>query len=198
MRFIILSLVTLFTYLLCVVFQGELQGQFGMIPSNFTEISLMRSSLKVISECCTSSMREHGMDCNIQAPEEEGCPLHRWVISEPCLGKSCLYLLPNISRNGQKCPKMQRNPGSYNRETWVSHVCDWHVYPSLDVFGKSQLFLISGFPRLVSACLWNLLTCLLWKIQCQQKCIVQGLCPPDLAKYLVIMCCTMPLTEGYE
>ena len=49
--------------------------------------------------------------------------------------------MPNASRNGQKCPKMQQNPGSYTRESWVSHVCDWHVYQSLDVIGKSKLVL---------------------------------------------------------
>ena len=38
MRSIIISLVTLFTYSLCVVFQGELQGRMEMVPSNFMGI----------------------------------------------------------------------------------------------------------------------------------------------------------------
>ena len=38
MRSIVIYLVSLFTYSLCVVFQGELQGRMGMVPSNFTGI----------------------------------------------------------------------------------------------------------------------------------------------------------------
>ena len=52
----------------------------------------------------------------------------------------------------------------------------------------------SVFPRLVLICLRSLLTCLQRKIQCQQNASSAGKAPGP-PKYLVIMCCTMLLTE---
>ena len=125
---------------------------FTTLESNFarwqyldlcTHFSRKKSMLNVINEGLRG---ERGMDCTFQAPEEDGPGCHTasaasvshiWAMF---IAKLCLSLLRNISRNGQKCPKqMQQNRGSYTRESWVNHVCDWHVYQSLDVIGKSHL-----------------------------------------------------------
>ena len=131
---------------------------FTTLESNFarwqyldlcTHFPRKKSMLNVINEGLRG---ERGMDCTFQAPEEDGPGCHTasaasvshiWAMF---IAKLCLSLLQNISRNGQKRPKqMQQNPGSYTRESWVNHVCDWHVYQSLDVIGKSQLVLLLLF-----------------------------------------------------
>ena len=59
---------------------------------------------------------ERGMDCTFQAPEEDcpGCYTASSAsvsyISVMFIAKSCQSLLPNISGNGQKCPKNATKP----------------------------------------------------------------------------------------
>ena len=74
-RFIILSLVTLFTYLQCVVFQGELQSQSGMDFVEFLPHGIIVEG--EMSYVINEGMRGgHGMDRNFQVPEEEGPDCH--------------------------------------------------------------------------------------------------------------------------
>ena len=74
-RLIILSLVTQFTYLRCIVFQGKLQGQIGMDFVEFlpNEMIVECEMLYIINE---AMRRGRGMDRNFQAPEEEGPDCH--------------------------------------------------------------------------------------------------------------------------
>ena len=75
-RFIILSFVTLFTYLLRIIFQGEPQSQTGMVPSNFTDMLpnaiIIEGDYRMLYVVNERMKRERGMDCNFQASEEEG------------------------------------------------------------------------------------------------------------------------------
>ena len=70
----------LFTYLVCVVFQGKLQGQIGMVPSNFTNIIpnaiIIEGEYRMLYVVNERLRGECGMDCNFQASEEEGPGCH--------------------------------------------------------------------------------------------------------------------------
>ena len=77
-RFIILSFVTLFTYLLRIIFfRANLKVMtIGMVPSNFTDMLpneiIIEGDYRMLYVVNERMKREHGTDCNFQASEEEG------------------------------------------------------------------------------------------------------------------------------
>ena len=67
-------------HLLCIAFQGELQGHTDLVPSNFIEILhdeiIVESEYSMLNVVNEGMRVERGMDCTFQAPEQDGPGCH--------------------------------------------------------------------------------------------------------------------------